>query len=174
MRQGIHNVWKEGWCSNVLCIKWCRTAQKVQGRWPSSPIKSWCLSKKMAFLATVLFVLLSPGVLLTLPPVGTQIWRSGKTSLMAVLVHAALFALILVCCSSSSQEGFSKSSSQEGFTQANGASCTGVFQCASGNCSGGRCRPKKPNGEVCVNNFECVSNKCKQFAVNTSKRCSAT
>ena len=138
----------------------------MQGRRPSSPIKSQSLSKEMSLFATLLFIVLSPGVLLTLPPVGKTIWRSGKTSLMAVLVHAAIFALILSC--------FSGSSSQEGFTQANGASCTGVFQCASGNCSGGRCRPKKPNGEVCVNNFECVSNKCKQFAVNTSKRCSAT
>ncbi len=147
----------------------------MQGRRPSSPIKSQSLSKEMALFATLLFIVLSPGVLLTLPPVGKTIWRSGKTSLMAVLFHAAIFALILSCFSgSSSQEGFSGSSSQEGFTQANGASCTGVFQCASGNCSGGRCRPKKPNGEVCVNNFECVSNKCKQFAVNTSKRCSAT
>ena len=43
----------------------------------------------------VLFVLLSPGVLLTLPPVGGQVFMSGKTSLIAVLVHAVIFALIL-------------------------------------------------------------------------------
>ena len=49
----------------------------------------------MLLLATVLFVLLSPGVLLTLPPVGGRIWMSGKTSLVAVLVHAGVFYLIL-------------------------------------------------------------------------------
>jgi hypothetical protein len=49
----------------------------------------------MLFLATVLFVLLSPGVLLTLPPVGSRIFMSGKTSMLAVLVHAVVFYLIL-------------------------------------------------------------------------------
>lgn len=42
---------------------------------------------------TVLFVVLSPGVLLTLPPVGSKIFMSGKTSIMAVLVHAVVFYL---------------------------------------------------------------------------------
>jgi hypothetical protein len=49
----------------------------------------------MLFLATVLFVLLSPGMLLTLPPVGKQIFMSGKTSLIAVLVHAVVFYVLL-------------------------------------------------------------------------------
>ena len=49
----------------------------------------------MLLLATLLFVLLSPGVLLTLPPVGSKIFMSGKTSFIAVLVHAAVFYGIL-------------------------------------------------------------------------------
>jgi hypothetical protein len=49
----------------------------------------------MLLLATVLFVLLSPGVLLTLPPVGGQIWMSRKTSLLAVAVHALVFYVLL-------------------------------------------------------------------------------
>lgn len=49
----------------------------------------------MLFLATVLFVLLSPGVLLTIPPVGRSILMSGKTSLIAVLVHAVIFYVLL-------------------------------------------------------------------------------
>ena len=49
----------------------------------------------MLLLATVLFVLLSPGVLLTLPPIGGRIWMSGKTSLIAVLVHAVVFYVLL-------------------------------------------------------------------------------
>jgi hypothetical protein len=43
----------------------------------------------------LLFVLLSPGVLLTLPPVGKQVFMSGKTSLVAVLVHAVVFYFAL-------------------------------------------------------------------------------
>ena len=50
---------------------------------------------KMLWLATLLFIVLSPGVLLTLPPVGSKIFMSGKTSLVAVLVHAAVFFVIL-------------------------------------------------------------------------------
>lgn len=45
---------------------------------------------------TLLFVLLSPGVLLTLPPVGKAVFMSGKTSLVAVLVHAVVFYLVAV------------------------------------------------------------------------------
>jgi len=46
-----------------------------------------------ALLPTLLFVLLSPGVLLTLPPKGKGIWMSGQTSLISVLVHAVVFAI---------------------------------------------------------------------------------
>jgi len=42
----------------------------------------------------VLFVLLSPGVLLTLPPLSKGVFRSGQTSLVAVVVHAVVFALV--------------------------------------------------------------------------------
>ena len=49
----------------------------------------------MLLAATLLFILLSPGVLLTLPPVGPKILMSGKTSLIAVLVHAVVFYLVL-------------------------------------------------------------------------------
>ena len=49
----------------------------------------------MLFAATVLFILLSPGVLLTLPPIGGKIFMSGKTSLIAVLVHAVVFYILL-------------------------------------------------------------------------------
>jgi hypothetical protein len=45
--------------------------------------------------AVVLFVLLSPGLLLTLPPVGKKIFMSCQTSTTAVFVHALVFALAL-------------------------------------------------------------------------------
>ena len=39
----------------------------------------------------ILFFVLSPGVLLTLPPVGKKIWMSGQTSITSALVHAFVF-----------------------------------------------------------------------------------
>ena len=42
----------------------------------------------------LLFILLTPGVLLTLPPGSKGIWMSGQTSLIAVGVHTLVFALI--------------------------------------------------------------------------------
>ena len=43
----------------------------------------------------LLFILLSPGLLLTLPPVKKRIFFSMKTSVIAVLVHALVFAAAL-------------------------------------------------------------------------------
>lgn len=48
----------------------------------------------MLLRATLLFILLSPGFLLTLPPIG-RVWMSRKTSVLAILVHAAAFYLLL-------------------------------------------------------------------------------
>ena len=48
----------------------------------------------MLWLHILLFVLLSPGVVLTLPPVGSKVFFSGQTSVTAVLVHAAVFAVV--------------------------------------------------------------------------------
>ncbi len=64
----------------------------------------------------ILFFLLSPGVLLTLPPVGKKIWMSGQTSVVAALVHAIVFVIILYLLSSNGLiEGFaSKLQSDKG------------------------------------------------------------
>ncbi len=43
----------------------------------------------------ILFVLLSPGLLLTLPAVGRRVFMSGKMSVQAVFVHAVVFALVV-------------------------------------------------------------------------------
>lgn len=56
------------------------------------------------WIAVLLFVLLSPGLLLTLPPVG-KIFMSRKTSITAVLVHAVVFATLLTLLNQVS-EGF--------------------------------------------------------------------
>jgi hypothetical protein len=42
----------------------------------------------------ILFFLLSPGVIVTLPPVG-GLFFSGKTSVLAAAVHAVVFVLVL-------------------------------------------------------------------------------
>jgi len=48
----------------------------------------------MWYLSAALFILLSPGFLVTLPPGRRGIWMSGQTSFKAVLVHAVLFMVI--------------------------------------------------------------------------------
>lgn len=45
-------------------------------------------------LLAVLFFLLSPGVLLTLPPCSKGVWMSRQTSISAALVHALVFVLV--------------------------------------------------------------------------------
>lgn len=49
----------------------------------------------MYIVLAILFVLLSPGILLTLPPVGKKIFMSGQTSIVSALVHAIVFVGIL-------------------------------------------------------------------------------
>jgi len=43
----------------------------------------------------ILFILLSPGLLLTIPPVGKKLFMSCQTSTVAVFVHALVFAFAL-------------------------------------------------------------------------------
>jgi hypothetical protein len=45
-------------------------------------------------VTAVLFALLSPGVLLTLPPGGGGVFASGQTGVAPVFVHALVFALV--------------------------------------------------------------------------------
>ena len=44
-------------------------------------------------LLGALFVILSPGVLLTIPPLSRGLFMSGQTSFIAVVVHAVVFCL---------------------------------------------------------------------------------
>ncbi|NBO70326.1 MAG: DUF3339 domain-containing protein [Bacteroidetes bacterium] len=43
----------------------------------------------------LLFVLLSPGVLFTIPPGTKGLFFSGETSLLATVVHAIVFTLLI-------------------------------------------------------------------------------
>jgi hypothetical protein len=49
----------------------------------------------MWYVSAALFILLSPGFLVTLPPVRKGgLWMSGQTSVTSVLVHAVIFVLV--------------------------------------------------------------------------------
>lgn len=70
----------------------------------------------------VLFFLLSPGILLTLPPIGKNIWMSGKTSVVASIVHALVFVSIVYLLQSYSliEEGFAPASTDGTFCKGTG------------------------------------------------------
>ena len=60
-----------------------------------------------------LFVLLSPGVLLTLPAGSKGVFFSGQTSLAAAVVHGLVF--VIVCCYlKRTLEGFANEGPAEG------------------------------------------------------------
>ena len=46
------------------------------------------------FVPVVLFVLLTPGILLTIPPGSRGVFKSGQSSVTAVGVHTLVFALV--------------------------------------------------------------------------------
>jgi hypothetical protein len=52
------------------------------------------LTKTDLLVTTALFLALSPGLLLTLPPGSGGVFRSGQTSLPAALTHAIVFAVV--------------------------------------------------------------------------------
>jgi len=87
----------------------------------------------MLYLAALLFILLSPGVLLTLPAGSKGVFMSGQTSLLAVLVHAAVFyfALPVVYRFVVGYEGFDGSTTVCG---------TGTTMCSkAGSVNNGKC-----------------------------------
>jgi hypothetical protein len=47
------------------------------------------------WVTVALFILLSPGFLLTLPPGSKGVFMSGQTSVAAVIVHGIVFAVVL-------------------------------------------------------------------------------
>jgi len=59
------------------------------------------LTRNDLIVSTALFLMLSPGLLLTLPPGSGGVLRSGQTSLNAVLVHSVVFAVVFALFASS-------------------------------------------------------------------------
>ena len=52
------------------------------------------LTKTDLIVTTVLFLALSPGLLLTIPPGSGGLIRSGQTSIAAALTHSVVFAVV--------------------------------------------------------------------------------
>jgi uncharacterized membrane protein YagU involved in acid resistance len=52
------------------------------------------LTKTDLLVTTSMFLILSPGLLLTIPPGSGGLFRSGQTSLSASLTHSIVFAVI--------------------------------------------------------------------------------
>jgi len=52
------------------------------------------LTQTDLIVTTTLFIALSPGLLLTLPPGSGGVFRSGQTSLPAAVTHAVVFAVV--------------------------------------------------------------------------------
>ena len=52
------------------------------------------LTRTDLIVTGVLFALLSPGLLLTLPPSSGGIFRSGQTSTQSVVTHAVVYAIV--------------------------------------------------------------------------------
>lgn len=84
-------------------------------------------------LPTALFVALSPGVLLTLPPGRGPVFASGKTSLIAVFVHAVVFYLALLFLPRVI-EGM-----EDAPKKVSGVQCKMSAECDSGVCTNGTC-----------------------------------
>jgi hypothetical protein len=94
----------------------------------------------MIWIAAILFFVLSPGVLLTIPPGTKGLFMSGQTSLVAAAVHAVVFVAALYCVRAcyGMQENFDtvKPTMCKADTDCKGLTTGGCF-CANGECGGG-------------------------------------
>ena len=52
------------------------------------------LTQNDLLVTTALFMALSPGILLTLPPGSGGVFQSGQTSIPAAVTHAVVFAVV--------------------------------------------------------------------------------
>jgi hypothetical protein len=62
--------------------------------WSISRVIGITLTKADLIVPAILFILLSPGLLLTLPPSSGGIFMSRQTSVTAIVVHAIVFTVI--------------------------------------------------------------------------------
>ena len=66
----------------------------IAAYWAIARVLGITLTKADLIVPTVLFILLSPGILLTIPSGSAGVFRSGQTSLHAVITHALVFAVV--------------------------------------------------------------------------------
>jgi hypothetical protein len=66
----------------------------VGAYWAIARVLGITLTKADLIVPATLFLLLSPGILLTFPPGSNGFFRSGQTSVAAVITHAVVFAII--------------------------------------------------------------------------------
>ena len=66
----------------------------VAAYWAIARVLGIELTKADLIVPVVLFIVLSPGLLLSLPPGSGGVFRSGQTSIAAIITHAVVFALI--------------------------------------------------------------------------------
>lgn len=52
------------------------------------------LTRNDLIVTTALFIILSPGLLLTLPPGGGGVLMSGQTSMQSIILHTLVFAVV--------------------------------------------------------------------------------
>ena len=98
-------------------------------QWDPSNLSPPCmLDMRSLLILGILFFVLSPGVLLTIPSCSKGLFVSGQTSLLAAAVHALLFGIILYYLSTDVQG----------------------FQDSNNPCH------QKPDGYVCVNNISYI------------------
>jgi hypothetical protein len=62
--------------------------------WAIARVLGLTLTKADLVVPAVLFVLLSPGLLLTIPPGYGGLFMSGETSMNAIVVHSIVFTVI--------------------------------------------------------------------------------
>jgi hypothetical protein len=64
----------------------------IAAYWAIARVLGVALTKTDLIAPAILFVLLSPGLLLTIPPGPGGLFMSNETSLMAVSIHTVVFA----------------------------------------------------------------------------------
>ena len=112
----------------------------------------------MWWFKALLFFLLSPGVLLTIPAGSRGVWMSGQTSITSALVHAIVFVGILYFIQSNTNvmEGFATACSFN-------SDCGNNAYCENKKCvSGCKIDSTCGSGKICVNK-NCVDG-CKSSA----------
>ena len=96
-------------------------------------------------VAGLLFFILSPGVLLTIPPCSKGLFASGQTSIAAAAVHAVVFVAVAYLLSSA-VEGFVGSAPK--CNGPNGSSCDfGIPGMNTGTCCNKKCMDYYPSGK---------------------------